>query len=173
VAGVGAYKPILAPSPFDRGTVLQFENFVEMGVHPETLRRLGRHKLATAVAQYYGNVQQGMLVADVVHLFRGIERELMHLDNEDGDEDVYVFSWRPRRDWEWDFRAHIPRRLEAATDRVFVVQARLFEKSNEQGLVGEVLHWTWIAEDSKLKGAPEDWQTRYAEFLWTKHKPKL
>ena len=169
MAGVGAYKASIAPSPLDKSSKLVYEHFVRLGVHSQTIKRLGQQNLATAVAQYYGNVKEGMLVADVVHFFRGLERDLMDGDNEDGDQDVYVYSWTPRWDWFWDRTSQTPKNRPAPIERVFVVEARIF-KSPVDGFVGEILHWTWLAEDAVAKSAPEDWKTRYAEHIWTKSK---
>lgn len=170
-APVGAYKAVaVAPSPFDADPYLSYERFIRMGVSLRTFDRLRQFNIATAMAQYYGNVQEGMVYADEVHLYRGLERPLMHEDNADGDKDVYVYSWIPRWDWEWNAQTQQPVRRHPPSDRVFAVQTRIFAAPDKDGMVGEVLHWTWIAEDPALKGAPLEADERYAEQIWKKVK---
>jgi hypothetical protein len=171
VTPVHPYKDIvMVPSPTDRDSHLRFESFVRMGVRTEIFRRMRDLSLKSAIAQYYGNVQDGMIFADMIHLFRGLERPLMQNDNMHADRGMLMFSWVPRWDWELNWDTQYPERVTPPPQRVFTVIAHLFEKPDEHEVVAELLHWTWIQEDWTLKGAPIDWEDRFAEKLWTKRK---
>src|SRR5206468_3120338 len=107
---------------------------------------------------------------DVVHLFRGLNRPLMHLDNLSGDQDVFVYSWVPRWNWVWNTATQNPEPIPPPPNRVFMVITRQFAKRDAHGVDGVVLHWPWVHEDPTLKGAPVDWATRFTEIVWSKRK---
>jgi hypothetical protein len=95
---IGPYVDVISvPSPNDRNRFLSHdrERFIKLGLEEATIDRLRRFGLATTVAQYYGNVQEGLFFADdVVHLFRGLKRPLMHLDNVRGDQFWSIRGYR-------------------------------------------------------------------------------
>lgn len=65
IQGVGLYADVVeAPSPQDPNTTVKF------GIRSETFQRHARRGLATAIAQHYGIVQGGMILAQ--HVFRGL-----------------------------------------------------------------------------------------------------
>src|SRR5690242_127166 len=72
---------------------------VRLGLRAERLQQLVRHNLSTAVAQYYGIVQESLWEA--VHAFRGLNRPLMHAQDTRADEHVVIYSWRPVSDYVW------------------------------------------------------------------------
>ena len=158
------------PSPDDTGPYLDYARFVRLGVHKETFQRLRDFGGATPIAQYYGLVQQGLIYADIAHLFRGVNRPLMDGDNEEADKHILIYSWVPQCDWEWDRSTSRPVRRSPPANRVFAVQARQYVTPDEHGAVGAVLHWSWIAEDRVLRAAPVNWDSRYTEKIWTKLK---
>ena len=171
---IGPYADVISvPSPNDRNRFLSRdrERFVNLGLLDQTIDRFRRFGLATTIAQYYGNVQEGLFfVDDVVHLFRGLERPLMHLDNVRGDQDVLVYSWVPRWNWAWDHATQYPDPTSPPPNRVFIVNARPLAERDEYGVDGVVLHWAWVHEDPTLKGAPLDSATRFTETVWSKRK---
>lgn len=172
VEPVGPYKDlVLVPSPAETDRVLHREHFVRMGVLTTTLRRMVEFNLATAIAQYYGNVQEGLMFADdVVHLFKGLERPLMDGENMQADRDMLMYSWVPGWDWEWDRSSQLPKPRTPPAERVFTITARPFAQPDEYGAVGVVLHWGWKDEDSMLKGAPVDPKERFSTKVWSKRK---
>src|SRR5690348_2948307 len=72
---------------------------VRLGLRQESLQQFVRHNLSTAVAQYYGIVQESLWEA--VHAFRGLNRPLMHGQDMRADEHVVIYSWRPETDYVW------------------------------------------------------------------------
>lgn len=170
---VGVYKDTaFLPDPYDKGTALEYGGFAHMGVHVDVFRRFQQLGLASAIAQYYGLVQQGMLFADIAHLFKGLRRPMALDGNMKADEDVLVYSWRPEWDYEWDWKDQKPIRRTPPPERVFVLQVKPFATPDADGLIGTVLHWNWVDEDPMLESAPINPQARYTEKLWTKPRFK-
>lgn len=143
---------------------------VHLGVRYDTFRRYATLGLSSAIAQYYGIVQDGLM--DAKHAFRGLVRPLMHNGDADADRTVIIYSWRPEADWEWRgdrFSGQVVR-LEPPTHRVFVVLVRE-EEPGEFGVAGSIEKWNWIMEDLDLSEAPVEWGMRYGEKLWTRGGP--
>jgi hypothetical protein len=159
---VGHYRDVIdAPSPYDP------EKSVKLGLTAETFSLYSGHKLATAIAEYYGIVQDGILFAR--HAFKGLKRPLMLDDDVHADANVVVYSWRPHLDYEWSGTPFegTPEPKTPPPERVFVVLVRE-EKPNEYSVFGSVEKWNWIREDSENPHAPIDWQQRYAKLLWSR-----
>jgi len=74
-------------------------NVVKVGVRSDSFQQLMHQNLSTAVAQYYGIVQDGLL--DARHAFMGLNRPLMHAGDMEADRSVIVYSWRPQTDYIW------------------------------------------------------------------------
>lgn len=160
VCGLGAYKDIVeAPDPEDHHLM------VKLGVTTNTFRL---HATSSAIGQYYGIVQEGIILAR--HLFRGLNRPLLHEGDMNADQGVIVYTWRPLADYEWAGGRHSGRveRIDPPPpNRVFAVLVRLIE-SDHHGVVGSVEHWNWIREDPGLPHAPVDWEQRYTKRLWSR-----
>ena len=159
---VGSYFQIVpAPSPTNP------ESLIQLGVRHETFQRNVRLKLSTVIAQYYGIVKDGLVVAE--HLFRGVMRPMMREQDTHADESVLIYAWRPASDYEWEgdpFRGRL-RALAPPPDRVFVVLVR--ELQIQGGSVsGEIEWWNWVKEDPELKHAPIDYSVRYRQKLWSR-----
>jgi hypothetical protein len=140
---------------------------VEVGIKDSTFRKFESTKQATKVAQYYGNVQDGLIEAQ--HAFLGLKRP-HELDGDmNADKRVIIYSWRPEYDWVWlgSRSASLPERRSPPPRLVFAV-LMLLENQEEQGVSGSIVQWNWIAEDSKISQAPLDWESRYQEKLWSR-----
>lgn len=160
--GVGPYADIVeAPSPSDPRVVVKF------GVRHETFLKFKERGLATAIAQYYGIVQEQLIVAE--HAFRGLKRPLMLEGDMDADRPVLAYAWRSRVDFEWSGSPHdgYPERLIPPDGQTFVVLVRE-EQPNSFGVLGSIEKWNWVREDLSLPQAPVDWQQRYDQKLWTR-----
>ena|ERR1035437_1610927 len=164
---VGSYVDIVkGRSPADP------EQTVNLGLGEASFQRNLRFGLSTAIAQYYGMVQDCMFSA--VHLFQGLKRPLMDGDDKNVDKSVLVYSWRPEADFVWagsplDGRA-IPK--VPPLGRVFVVLVRSESQPADYPGVGTILgsieKWNWVKEDSFLPKAPVDWKQRYEKKLWSR-----
>ena len=155
---------VAAPSPSDPSRT------VKLGMRQLTFHRFRDLGFAAGIAQYYGIVQDGLIVAQ--HAFRGLQRPLMLGDDTNADQPVVIYSWRPEFDCEWSgypWDGTVVR-LEPPPHRVFVVLVRE-EPHNEFGVFGSIEKWNWVGEDAVLKGAPTDWQARYKEHLWSRFIP--
>lgn len=162
---VGPYRDIVeARSPDDELL------FVKLGLREESFQQLSRHNLPTAVAQYYGLVQDGLPQA--VHAFKGLNRPLMLAHDMEADKNVVIYTWRPVEDYVWMGGrsegkpvAKIP-----PPNRVFVVLVR--EENADFPRVGRVIgsveKWNWVKEDPRLPHAPVDWESRYNARLWSR-----
>jgi hypothetical protein len=158
---LGFYADVVeAPSQFDPAIS------VKLGLKTENFQQLSGRNLATAVAQYYGIVQEGIMSAN--HLFRGLKRPLMLADDMNADQTVLAYTWRPSEDMEWAgsrFEGDVIR-LVPPPGRVFVVLVR--EEYGSDGVSGSIEHWNWVREDPKLPYAPVDWEQRYGKKLWSR-----
>lgn len=159
---VGPYLELVeAPSPQDLQTM------VRLGVRQETFKRHLVRVRPTVIAQYYGIVQDGLVIS--AHLFQGLQRPLSHGGDLHADEAVLIYSWRPQFDYEWVGNPYdgSEYRREPPPGRVFVVLVRQ-EPSNEFNVMGSIEQWNWIREDGELNGAPIDWRERYKTLVWSR-----
>ena len=160
---VGPYFEVIeAPSPQNPG------NMVRLGVRQDAFLRRVRRIRTTLIAQYYGIIQDGLVIA--AHAFRGLKRPLSHGSDMNADEDVLIYAWRPEFDYEWIGNPHDGQeyRHDPPPGRVFVALVREEPQPNEFNVAGSVEHWNWVSEDSGLKQAPIDWEKRYQKKLWSR-----
>ena len=143
------------------------ETTVKLGVRHETFQRNVNLKLSTMIAQYYGIVKDGLIIAE--HAFRGLKRPLLHADDMHADESVVVYAWRPTFDYEWTGYRHDGKitSLVPPPGRVFVVLVREMP-IDSWGVSGTIERWNWVREDPELRHAPVDYRERYKEPLWSK-----
>lgn len=164
---IGPYRDVTEARAPDNHVLV-----VNVGLRRDSFEQVLHHNLFTAVAQYYGIVQDGLL--DAVHLFRGLKRPLMHGDDKEADKSVLVFTWRPSVDCVWSpsrFDGNVVLRPPPPA-RVFVVLVREEHQPNVYPGVGSIFgsieKWNWIKEDPALPQAPVDWRERYGENLWSR-----
>jgi hypothetical protein len=160
---VGIYADVVeAPSPEDH------RNTVSLGIRTVRFQEYVKRGLASAIAQYYGIVQDDLMLAR--HVFRGLRRPLLHNGDMRADKDVLVYTWRSAVDYKWvgtPQQGHPERMNPPPKDQVFVVLVRV-EKANDHGILGSIERWNWIREDPTLPHAPVDWQQRYGIKLWSR-----
>jgi hypothetical protein len=164
---VGPYRDVTEARAPDNHALV-----VNLGLRKDSFEQVLHHNLLTVVAQYYGIVQDRLL--DAVHSFRGLNRPLMHDDDQQADKNVVVYSWRPETDYVWvgSRLDGNPVRKIPPLGRVFVVLVREELQPNNYAEVGTILgsieKWNWIKEDPALPQAPIDWQARYGGKLWSR-----
>jgi len=164
---VGPYVDIIeARDPLNAALV------VKLGLRESSFQQNVHNGLKTNIAQYYGIVQDSLL--DAVHVFQGLKRPLMLGNDKEGDKSVFVYSWRPERDYVWTgsrFDGN-PVPKQPPPNRVFVVLVREEPPPNEYAQVGWVFgsieKWNWIKEDPALPHAPVGWRERYDQKLWSR-----
>lgn len=162
IQGVGSYVDVVgAPSPEDP------ERAVKFGIRAATFREYQARGLFTAVAQYYGIVQDHMGCAR--HLFEGLKRPLMLGDDMHADESVFIYTWRYSVDFEWHGSRQdgFPVEMVPPAGRVFAVLVRR-EEPGESGCLGSIEKWNWIKEDPRVPEAPIGWAQRYEKRLWSR-----
>jgi len=162
IQGIGVYADIVdGLSPVEKDVT------IKLGIRNETFRNYLNRRLRSAVAQYYGIVQDQLKSAE--HTFRGLRRPLMLADDTHADQNVLIYSWCPQYDYEWigsQFEGQ-PTRMEPLPGRVFVVLVRE-EPPNTENVIGSIERWNWVEEDTDLPGAPLEWSERYEEKLWSR-----
>jgi hypothetical protein len=160
---IGRYADsVIAPSPFD------WQRTIKLGVLSETFQQYAGHGIGTVIAQYYGIVQKGLLVAQ--HAFKGLNRKLLDDEDVQAEEKIIIYSWRPLADYLWSGSrsdGNPIRVVPPPPARVFVVLARI-DTADQHGVEGSIERWNWIREDPKLPKAPVDWQERYGTKLWSR-----
>lgn len=150
-----------APSPSNSLEV------VKLGITSAAIQGHAARGMKTAIAQYYGIVQDGLIGA--VHLFRGVNRPLMLGSDMQADKGVIIYTWRPQCDWEWSGS-----QFDGAPIRVDVPPAGLTwvvlvreDLDAETGVIGSIEKWNWVEADPKLAQAPKDWADRYDTKVWS------
>jgi len=129
----------------------------------------------TPLAQFYGIVQEGLIVAE--HAFRGLNRPMRYEENMEADQSIVVYAWAARNDYEWlgpPYSNGEPTPKPALPGRIFVVLVReesTKEEENGKQIMGTIEKWNWVREDGELRGAPIDWKVRYAKKLWSRSIP--
>jgi hypothetical protein len=162
IRGHGLYADVVeAPSPEDPTKV------VRLGIRTETFRRYIGRGLRTAIAQYYGIVQEGMKFTR--HLFKGLNRPLMVGEDMNADESALVYTWRSSVDFEWHGSSLDGYPIERVPPLriVFAVVVKQ-EEPNELGSYGSIERWNWIREDPRSSEAPIGWNQRYGSKLWSR-----
>jgi hypothetical protein len=161
IQGAAGYADVVeAPSPFGPATAVRF------GIRSDTFGRYVNRGLATAIAQYYGLVQQEIMQAK--HVFRGLKRPLALDENMNADRNVLIYAWLPLNDYQWvgsRFEGR-PECRAVQAGRVFVVLVR--EEPEEHGVSGSIEKWNWVREDPILTCAPVGWEQRYEQKLWSR-----
>src|ERR1700733_1958848 len=125
VQPVGPYVDIVEARAPDKPVLV-----VKLGLREDSFAQVLHHNLYTAVAQYYGIVQDGLLEA--VHAFKGLNRPLMHGEDMEADKNVIVYTWRSELDYVWTGSRFDgkPIRKIPPLNRVFVVLVREEQQPN-------------------------------------------
>ncbi len=135
---------------------------------PASFQNRNRLALRTEIAQGYGIIVQGMIMAR--HVFRGLKRGVYDGSDENQGPKKLAYSWRPAYDCLWlgdKFSGRIER-VNPPKDRVFVVIVSPNSAVNVGTPAGWINRWNWVYEDELLKEAPIDWQKRYDRKIWTR-----
>jgi len=82
-----------------------------------------------------------------------------------------AITWTQGRDASWvgDPFEGRPEYRPAPENRVFAVYVSPNEMLQDfPSIFGWAEHWTWLPADSRLRGAPIDFDARFEECLWSK-----
>jgi hypothetical protein len=148
------------PDPFS-GLVAQFavtkRHFVEFK----------ERETYTPIAQLMNIVWPGLILTE--HIFQGLKRPLLYGEDEKGDEQKLVFTWKAQYDWDWEFNRRFEDGAVGMTRRtppdglVFAVSATPNLKPLYPSVNFWIDRWYWI--DEGKKGYPVDHETRYQKVL--------
>lgn len=161
--GRGPYRDVIvAPSPSAPN------NAVRLGLGADSIALFGYYG-KTAIAQYYGLVQEG--IQEAAHCFRGVNRPMLDGDDKEADQRIVVYSWVPVSDYVWTgdqwSGGPAPRVPMLGKGKVFVVLVKECQP-DKHGVSGSIERWNWVREDPILAQAPVGWNERYSERLWSR-----
>lgn len=128
-------------------------------------QRVHRHGQKAKIAEFYGLVEPGLILA--TRCFKDVNRPLKYGDDLGAQDKVYVYSWRPTRNFVWvgsPWSGDI-QPVNPPIDRVFVALVCRFGDGGED-VFGTIETWNWLPADSGDRDAPERWAERYVEKLW-------
>lgn len=138
-----------------------------VGISFRRIRNTAERSLSHTLGQLYGIVVPGLIMTQ--HLFQGLRRG-MHLDQDaDAAGKRLAATWAAKRDavLRGDKSASRVEFMEAPPNRVFVVYISPNQMITDfPDIYGWAEHWTWLAADADLAGAPVDWKARYDLKLW-------
>ncbi len=122
----------------------------------------------TAIAQFYNLVMPGIILAN--HIFEGLERPLYCDDNEHGDQNKRIYTWRPVHDFEYDSRRKKQIVISAPRGKVFavIVTPNTRHADDYPNIKAWIDRWNWVDEDEELNDAPSNWVDRYNRKIWTR-----
>lgn len=134
------------------------------------LQAYGKRGEATAIAQFYGLVLPGMILA--THVFKGLRRPLLTDGDKDADKGMLVYTRKPAYDFEWigGPQGHIEQ-IGAPVGKIFAVITRPNGQKHVESFPdvdGWINAWSWIDEDIGFSEAPTDWVDRYDSKVWTR-----
>ncbi len=157
-----------APSP-DSSMPLHDEGaVVKLGLRNNLYCRMVDKGLQTDISQFLGILRPGILKA--VHLFRDLKRGCYFDGDMGSSRDVYIYTWKPQydceRNWERGAGFGCLLRHPAPNKKVFVVLVRKLDGGD---VFGTVERWNWVEEDTRLPGAPKEYDIRYGKVIWSKH----
>lgn len=142
---------------------------IRYGVSPELIESLREQKQYSRLAQFYGLVRNGLILAE--HLFVGLNRDLYYKGDMESDSKCLVYIRRPSKDYEWNVDGKTGEQLVkrvAKPKRVFAVVVRLFDEPGTDNIIGTIGHWNWVKEEPESNGKPLDHQNRYKDRKWSR-----
>lgn len=137
------------------------------------LQAYGARGEATSIAQFYGLVLPGLILAR--HVFVGLRRPLLTDGDKDADKAMLVYTRKPAYDYVWvggPHDGHIEQ-MAVPAGKVFVVIARPNHTKHTEtypDIDGWINAWCWVDEDAMLGEAPTDWVDRYDDKLWSREE---
>lgn len=146
----------------------QDRDCLKLGVLDARTLFRAEHGLSWQLGQLYGVVQTGLILTQ--HIFVGLRRGMLIAGDGEAAKEKMAFTWAARRDAQAvgdKFNLKI-RYRDAPPNRVFCVYASPNKMLDEYPeIFGWLEHWTWLAANSELPGAPVEWQDRYDKKLWS------
>jgi hypothetical protein len=142
---------------------------LKIAISLDAIRLRARRGFRHMVGQMYGVLGPGLILAQ--HVFQGLKREAYVRDDSLAGEKKLAITWAANRDAYFagdPFNGHLEYRT-APENRVFAVYLSPNEMLDDfPSIFGWAEHWTWIAADPLMAGAPIGWQTRYGRRIWAK-----
>lgn len=141
---------------------------LKIGITPEAIKARASRGLRHVIGQMYGIVGTGLIHAQ--HVFQGLKRDMLVGDDDNAAQKKLAVTWATNRDavYAGDKSGGRLEYMDAPENRVFAVYVSPNEMLEEfPDIFGWAEHWTWIAADPELSGAPIDWRDRYDSKIWS------
>ena len=142
---------------------------LKVGITTTSMSAIADRGQSWMLGQLYGVVCTGLIFTE--HVFVGLKRSMYVKDDMYASDKKLTLTWSAKRDarlmgtklsLDLEF-------IDAPESRVFAVYISPNQMLDEfPEIFGWMEHWTWIASDPGLAGAPVDWATRYDEKLWSR-----
>lgn len=139
----------------------------KIGISPEAIIARADRGLRRQIGQMYGVVGPGLIMAQ--HVFRGLRRGMLVRGDDEAAAKKLAITWAAKRDAtfagdRFDGRLEYVSAPENCVFAVYVSPNEMLETYPD--IYGWAEHWTWIAADPELSGAPVDWRNRYDSRVW-------
>ncbi len=138
----------------------------------EHIHLIAAHGLRTEIAQAYGIIVNGMIMAR--HIFKGLKRGVCDGSEDNQGPNKLIYSWLPKFDYVWrgdPFTGKIEP-VAAPQGKVFVVIVSPNSDINAEN-VGWIERWNWVDQDKEVKEAPIGFKHRYDGNIWTRPEPNV
>ncbi|MDX8480765.1 hypothetical protein RFN28_20165 [Mesorhizobium sp. VK24D] len=148
---------------------LDGKDHLKIGVTSASIAAGADRGMQWYLGQLYGVVGPGLIFAQ--HVFQGLKRDMLVRNDMKADEKKLAVSWPAPQDAKL-VGGPQNGRLEfypAPAQCVFVVYISPNEMIEQfPDIYGWAEHWTWVAENHDLAGAPIESESRYGNKLWSK-----
>lgn len=144
---------------------------LKLGMMPKDIEERAVRGQRVFLGQLYGIVGPGLIMAE--HVYQGFKRGMHVSGNSKADRTKLSITWAARHDFilKGDKFNCTLERQDAVPHRVFAVYASPNEMLNEfPDIYAWIEHWTWVAADPCVLGAPVDHTKRYDQCLWSRSK---
>ena len=144
------------------------QKVVQYGILQNDLKKYAERGQKHALGHFFSLVMNGLILTE--HIFEGLQRPLCVEEDMEGDKKKYVHSRKPACDYIWDNHDNYPKKVIAPVNQVFVViiSKNIHYIREFPEVHGWIERWSWVKEDSQLKGAPKNWVDRYDEKVFTR-----
>lgn len=148
---------------------LSGKNHLTIGVSKQGITERADRGLRWQLGQMYGVLGPGLIFTE--HVFQGLRRDMYVRMDRNAAASKFALAWAAKRDAQLAGDKFSPT-LEFADpplNRVFVVYISPNEMlSDFPDVFGWAEHWTWVAADGRLAGAPVEWSDRYDKKVWSR-----
>ena len=141
---------------------------LKIGITNDAIATRASRGLSWQVGQMYGVLGPGLIFAK--HVFQGLKRGMYVRNDTQADAKKLAVSWDANEDAQWVGGPHdgTIEFCPSPDGSVFVVYISPNQMIQQfPDIYGWAEHWTWVAGDPSVPGAPIESETRYETRLWS------